>query len=867
MVKRDSSRFSFQEVVFSEDGDETLRTGTPKDYKLDERFDVGEDAGIPQADAEMIQEMSETMGIREAENILRKAVEDHKDDPNFPGYKLDFIKELLDPPKHSDMYQETRIRNMKMEAALIYYHSPYLEVRAVADPFDDPSIPVETFRAYLLGLIGVIVATGVNQFFEPRMPAIAIPAPLLQLLVYPCGMLLAAILPDWGFTIGDQRYTINPGPWSYKEQTLATIMFSITTNLAYVNDMIFVQRMPMFYGNKWAGFGYQFTLFLSTQFIGFGMAGMVRHILVYPVKCLWPSIFPILAMNRALMKPERKESINGWTISQYRFFFIAFGLMFCYYWFPAYLFQALSTFNWTTWIAPQNFNLAAITGTYSGLGINPISTFDWNIVDSLAGPLQTPFFSLANQFAGAVLVLAVIVPAVYYTNMRFTGYIPINSNDVWDNTGNSYNLTQILNEDGVLDQEMYEQYSPAFYSAGSLVMYGAYFIMYPAMIVDSLLRHHKTLYEGFRAIILSLVGKLSFVNEFDDAHSKLMRNYKEVPLWWFLVVIVLALVLSIICVEVYPETETPVWGILMALGIGGIFLVPIGLLFSTSNGLLGLNVLTELITGYALPGKGIALMIIKAIGLNSNQQALLFAQDQKLGHYAKIPPRATFRAQMIASFVEVLVIMGVANWQINNYEGLCDASDPWTTRTKFTCPSEVVVYSSSIVWGVIGPRRVFNQIYPTLPWCFLIGVFIPLIWWGLEKLLEMKSRRLYRKIRQFNPILCLYGMVNYIAPYNLSYILGSFYASLIFMKYIRNRYTQWFEKYVYVFSAGLTAGISLSAIIIFFAVQYDEVVLSWWGNDVPFAGIDGGNYGDRQYPGLFPIPDQGYFGPEPGTFN
>lgn len=38
----------------------------------------------------------------------------------------------------------------------------------------------------------------------------------------------------------------------------------------------------------------------------------------------------------------------------------------------------LSGFNWMTWIAPSNVNLAAITGSYSGLGLNPIPTFDWN---------------------------------------------------------------------------------------------------------------------------------------------------------------------------------------------------------------------------------------------------------------------------------------------------------------------------------------------------------------------------------------------------------------------------------------------------------------------------------------------------------
>lgn len=48
--------------------------------------------------------------------------------------------------------------------------------------------------------------------------------------------------------------------------------------------------------------------------------------------------------------------------------------MFIYFWFPNYLFQALSYFNWITWIAPQNINLAAVTGSLGGLGVNPLPT-------------------------------------------------------------------------------------------------------------------------------------------------------------------------------------------------------------------------------------------------------------------------------------------------------------------------------------------------------------------------------------------------------------------------------------------------------------------------------------------------------------
>ena len=69
-----------------------------------------------------------------------------------------------------------------------------------------------------------------------------------------------------------------------------------------------------------------------------------------------------LALNRALVEKEpaskKNENIHGWTISRYRFFLTCALLMFFYFWIPNTLFKALRSFNWMTWIAPQNFTLA-----------------------------------------------------------------------------------------------------------------------------------------------------------------------------------------------------------------------------------------------------------------------------------------------------------------------------------------------------------------------------------------------------------------------------------------------------------------------------------------------------------------------------
>ena len=49
----------------------------------------------------------------------------------------------------------------------------------------------------------------------------------------------------------------------------------------------------------------------------------------------------------------------------------------------------------------------------------------------------------------------------------------------------------------------------------------------------------------------------------------------------------------------------------MALVISAIYTVPVGIIQAIMNQQIALNVVTELIVGYALPGKPIAMMMFK----------------------------------------------------------------------------------------------------------------------------------------------------------------------------------------------------------------------------------------------------------------
>lgn len=96
----------------------------------------------------------------------------------------------------------------------------------------------------------------------------------------------------------------------------------------------------------------------------------------------------------------------------------------------------------------------------------------------------------------------------------------------------------------------------------------------------------------------------------------MMRKYRPVPQWWFLVILVVFLALSFVTSYVWP-TGLTWWALIIALLIATVWLVPIGMVQATTNIQIGLNVITEFIVGYMLPGRPNAMMMFKTVSLTS----------------------------------------------------------------------------------------------------------------------------------------------------------------------------------------------------------------------------------------------------------
>ena len=70
-----------------------------------------------------------------------------------------------------------------------------------------------------------------------------------------------------------------------------------------------------------------------------------------------------------------------------------------------------------TWIAPHNAVLAGLTGSITGLGINPLPTFDWNMVTGMIDPIITPIEATVNFYSGMLFMGIIVLPIVWFTNV------------------------------------------------------------------------------------------------------------------------------------------------------------------------------------------------------------------------------------------------------------------------------------------------------------------------------------------------------------------------------------------------------------------------------------------------------------------
>ncbi|VAI59666.1 unnamed protein product [Triticum turgidum subsp. durum] len=608
-----------------------------------------------------------------------------------------------------------------------------------------------------------------NQFFSYRTEPLIVTQITVQVASLPMGHFLARVLPRRKFrapaALGGGEWSLNPGPFNMKEHVLISIFanagYAFGNGNAYA--VMIVDIIRAFYGR-------------SISFIAAWLLITTTQVPFQPC--------PSYAHKRALH--EKEESPKGSRqISRSKFFLVALICSFAWYVVPGYLFPALTSISWVCWVFSKSVTAQQLGSGMKGLGIGAF-TLDWSAVSSfLFSPLISPFFATANIFVGYFCFLYVLVPTAYWgMNLYNAKTFPIFSSHLFMSNGSAYQITDIVNQQFQLDTEAYARLGRINLSTFFALSYGLSFATIASTITHVGIFYGKEIYHRFRAS----------QQEEPDIHTKLMRKYDDIPAWWFYSLTVLSMTVSLILCTVLKD-QTP-----------------------------GLNVITEYAMGLIMPGYPIANVCFKVYGYMSMSQAVAFLSDFKLGHYMKIPPRSMFIVQFAGTLVAGTVNLSVAWWLLGSVENICQdqllpPDSPWT------CPGDRVFFDASVIWGLVGPKRIFGPHgnYEAVNWFFLIGAAGPVIVYIFHRIFPSQ-----RWILMINlPVLI--GATANMPPatavnYNSWLLIGTIFNFFVF------RYRKkWWQRYNYILSAALDAGVAFMAVLLYFTLTMENRTVNWWG--------------------------------------
>lgn len=103
----------------------------------------------------------------------------------------------------------------------------------------------------------------------------------------------------------------------------------------------------------------------------------------------------------------------------------------------------------------------------------------------------------------------------------------MSSRTSYDRYGNTYNVTAIINADATLNEERYKAYSPLFLSTTFAMSYGLSFASITSTLTHTFFYFRKQIW----------VQSRRSMSEQPDIHARLMSRYRQVPEWWYAVIL------------------------------------------------------------------------------------------------------------------------------------------------------------------------------------------------------------------------------------------------------------------------------------------------------------------------------------------
>ncbi|KAG9325167.1 hypothetical protein KVV02_002021 [Mortierella alpina] len=323
-------------------------------------------------------------------------------------------------------------------------NSPIEAVRLAVPITDDPSLPVVTFRFWLISFFFTALGATVQQYYFFRSSSGTYSIFFVNLVSFTLGKAMARTLSERKFTVLGQTLSLNPGPFNIKEHALIGIAVSTGAGSAYAIDIL--SATDLFLGYRINALG-SILLIITTQCCGYGMAGLLRRYLVYPAEMVWWSNLVQVVFYNTMHNTQDFQSIRlvrGW--SRMKFFWVVTVIVFLYQFIPQWLAPILVYFDWLCWIRPFDMNFWAFFSSISGGGILSLS-FDWTSIGGAT--MYLPLSAQLCSFAGVIVNYWIILPIMWMNNYMGVKTIgkPLTTKLFYEETGKPFNIKPFLNED------------------------------------------------------------------------------------------------------------------------------------------------------------------------------------------------------------------------------------------------------------------------------------------------------------------------------------------------------------------------------------------------------------------------------------
>lgn len=453
------------------------------------------------------------------------------------------------------------------------------------------------------------------MYFKPQVVYVSVM--FLTVIAQALGEFLSRIIPRKG-VVG--RW-LNPFPWNRKEHTAAVLMASAASVSALSTEALTVQKL-------WYG-GYPSTaagvfITLSSQFIGYGVAGMMRTVLLYPTNMLYPANLPITTVMETLHKPKSE------TRKRFKVFWIVFAAIFCWEWFPEYIFPIMSAISIFCLADQHNLiftNLFGGSQGNEGMGFLNVC-FDWNYIAGFGSPLWMPMQTLFNSFIGYLggITLSMVL---YYSNIWRAMDFPFMAQLLYDGSSNTtnyvqYNETLIMNPDFTINSDSVDTVGVPYLTATYVNYLITTNVSLTATIVHMLLWNYSEIRLGWTWITLDKIKTLVkpdtyyfwkstgirteqekeeiLNNPTIDPHYRLMVDYAEVPSSWYFLVFVLSCVVGLVALYVMKST-LPWWGFFIGVGLLVFTMIFFGAQYAITGFTVNMQPVMQMLAGYMMPGR------------------------------------------------------------------------------------------------------------------------------------------------------------------------------------------------------------------------------------------------------------------------